>query len=60
MIKEKLTLDTWLTVQFCPSGEIQERNVRWIMNNGGLRQLQAIRKGVKLDAPTFHDSKMDD
>ena len=55
----KLTLDTLLTVQFCPSGEVQSRSVRWIMNHGGLRQLQKIKRGIKLDAPIFYDGDMD-
>lgn len=55
----KLTLDTVLEVQFCPSGEVQFRSVRWIMNHGGLRQLQKIKRGIKLDAPIFYDGDMD-
>ena len=59
-MEKKLTLDTYLTVQFYPSGEVQNRTVRWIMQHGGLRQLQRIKQGIKLDAPIFHDSVIDD
>jgi hypothetical protein len=57
---KSLTLDTWLTVQFCPSGEVERRSVRWILQHQGRRALEKIKRGLKLDAPIFHDSMWED
>jgi hypothetical protein len=55
IIRKSETPDTLMTVQFCPSGDIQKRTVAWIYRHGGGQQLEEIRSGKKLDACIFPD-----
>ncbi len=56
---DSIDFDEYVTVQFCPSGEVQQRTNQWIIEHGGMRQLDMIKNGIKLDAPIFHDDDMD-
>ena len=45
-----------VTVQFCPSGNVQQRSKKWLVARGFTRQLNEIASGKKLDAVIVSDA----